>query len=274
MSVWKKCLIVLVLAGVSAPLAAQTVAEEERAESMRQVEVEMREAERRFEEAAQRVAELSASELARAGNYTQWVTQGDRPMIGITISSIDEEGPVEGVAVAGITPGGAADEAGLRAGDTITAVNSESLSSENEVEANKKLLDFMQGVEEGDVLDIEYLRNGKAASVELEPRLAASSLFEFSFGGPPSATSPAAPHVYAFRWAERHGGHGFGEMEMVELNEDLGRYFGTDSGLLIVKAPEDNAFKLRDGDVIKSIDGREPKDHLHAVRILGSYEVG
>ena len=82
------------------------------------------------------------------------------------------------------------------------------------------------------------------------------------------------PNAQALHWVGRYGGHGFGEMEMVELNESLGRYFGTDSGLLIVKAPKDNAFLLQDGDVIKSIDGRTPKDLFHAVRILSSYESG
>ena len=63
-------------------------------------------------------------------------------------------------------------------------------------------------------------------------------------------------------------------MEMVELNASLGRYFGTDSGLLIVKAPEDNAYQLQDGDVLKSIDGRNPESLRHAIRILSSYESG
>ena len=70
------------------------------------------------------------------------------------------------------------------------------------------------------------------------------------------------------------GGHGFGEMDMVELNESLGRYFGTDSGLLVIKAPSDNAYQLQDGDVIKNIDGRTPSDLRHAARILSSYESG
>jgi S1-C subfamily serine protease len=63
-------------------------------------------------------------------------------------------------------------------------------------------------------------------------------------------------------------------MEMVSLTEDLGRYFGTDKGLLIVRAPEDESLKLRDGDVIRTIDGREPASVTHAMRILGSYQSG
>ncbi len=47
------------------------------------------------------------------------------------------------------------------------------------------------------------------------------------------------------------------------LSEGLATYFNTDSGVLVLKAGANNAFALKDGDVIKSIDGNEvstPKD--------------
>jgi PDZ domain-containing secreted protein len=44
--------------------------------------------------------------------------------------------------------------------------------------------------------------------------------------------------------------------------------------LLVVRAPEDETLKLEDGDVIQSIDGREPNSVSHAMRILGSYQSG
>jgi PDZ domain-containing secreted protein len=52
----------------------------------------------------------------------------------------------------------------------------------------------------------------------------------------------------------------------------LGRYFGTEKGVLVVRAPKD--FKLEDGDVILAIDGREPSSGSHATRILSSYQSG
>ena len=61
---------------------------------------------------------------------------------------------------------------------------------------------------------------------------------------------------------------------MVELTEDLGRYFGTDEGFLVVSAPKGEKLKLRDGDVIQSIDGREPRSVSHTIRILSSYQSG
>jgi hypothetical protein len=67
---------------------------------------------------------------------------------------------------------------------------------------------------------------------------------------------------------------GWGDMELVELNEGLGRYFGTDDGLLVVRAPTTGTLKLEDGDVIQKIDGRTPSSVRHAMRILGSYQAG
>ena len=73
-------------------------------------------------------------------------------------------------------------------------------------------------------------------------------------------------------WIDHDGG--FGSMEMVKLTDRLGSYFGTDEGLLIVRAPNNEELKLEDGDVILNIDGREPTSVSHALRILGSYQAG
>jgi S1-C subfamily serine protease len=54
----------------------------------------------------------------------------------------------------------------------------------------------------------------------------------------------------------------------------LGRYFGTDKGLLVVRAPQDARLNLQDGDVILDVDGRVPTGASHALQILNSYRVG
>jgi membrane-associated protease RseP (regulator of RpoE activity) len=252
----------------------------QRAEAM---EVQMREAEERLAEAAARVAELSSSRLpqvVRAGRL-----QGSmHPVMGITIGADDGDGPVEGVVVSGVSPGSAAADAGLRAGDVITAVNDESLSADAAEDANRKLLDFMDGIVEGDALDVEYLRDGRAATVEVRPRVMPLQTFAFrsgnqAFGFPGAPGAPGAPGMPIAPGAAPFfsvfmGGGSWGDMEMVSLTEDLGRYFGTDEGLLVVRAPDDDNLKLRDGDVIQSIDGREPTSVSHAMRILGSYQGG
>ena len=63
-------------------------------------------------------------------------------------------------------------------------------------------------------------------------------------------------------------------MELVDLTPDLGKYFGTDEGVLVVRAPKDEALQLKDGDVILNIDNREPESPEHALRILRSYSQG
>jgi hypothetical protein len=66
----------------------------------------------------------------------------------------------------------------------------------------------------------------------------------------------------------------FGGMELARITPKLGAYFGTNEGVLVVQAPDNVAFKLEDGDVIQSIDGRKPDDGAHALRILRSYKSG
>jgi S1-C subfamily serine protease len=66
----------------------------------------------------------------------------------------------------------------------------------------------------------------------------------------------------------------WGDAEFVTLTPGLGRYFGTEKGVLVARAPEDATLGLKDGDVIVSIGGREPQNNRHAMRILRSYQPG
>ena len=63
-------------------------------------------------------------------------------------------------------------------------------------------------------------------------------------------------------------------LQLIEMNEDLGAYFGTSEGLLVAKASRDSAIPLKAGDVILSIDGRKPTSVSQALRIIGTYEEG
>ena len=65
-----------------------------------------------------------------------------------------------------------------------------------------------------------------------------------------------------------------GNMELTALTPRLGRYFGTDHGILVVRAPTHGVLNLEDGDVILSIGGRTPVSSSQAIRILTSYDPG
>lgn len=249
-----------------------------------EVERKLAEAERKMAEAARQIAELTSERLPQLREIERriQIIDDDRPRLGVNIGEDRASGPVEGVRIVGVTPGSAAEDAGLRAGDIITAINEESLSAESSRDATRRIMDFMDGVEEGDVLDVEYLRDGKVGSVEVEPRAVEMHSFEFR-GFPKDFSMPAMPEVplspemaehYRHKFAYAWSGNAWSDMELVELNEGLGKYFGADSGVLVVSAPESNALQLEDGDVIRKIDGREPTSVKHAMRILSSYQAG
>lgn len=282
----------LLLAGQA---AAQSQEQAERAEAAAAVEAEtemreaevarkLEEAERRMADAARQIAELSAERLPQLREMERRfeIMSDDRPRLGVNIGEDRSDGPVEGVKIVGVTPGSAAEDAGLRAGDIITGINDESMSADVAGEATRKVLDFMQGVEAGDILAVEYIRDGKVGTVEVEPRAVEMRAYAFR-GAPRDFSMPAIPEMhaapemvekfrqsYSFSWP----GNVWADMELVELNEGLGKYFGADSGVLVVSAPESDALPLEDGDVILNIDGREPTSVRHALRILGSYQPG
>jgi len=64
------------------------------------------------------------------------------------------------------------------------------------------------------------------------------------------------------------------DLDLVSLNPDLGSYFGSSDGVLVVKSSADSALPLKGGDVILTIGGRKPTSPSHAMRILRSYDVG
>jgi heat shock protein HslJ len=47
-----------------------------------------------------------------------------------------------------------------------------------------------------------------------------------------------------------------------------------DTAVVVTRAPRDNPFELREGDVIHSVNGRRPANPPHALRILSSYPPG
>ncbi|MEQ8204698.1 MAG: PDZ domain-containing protein [Woeseia sp.] len=242
-------------------------------------EAEMRAAEARLEEAARHIAELSTRQLPPFSAQAWGFSFSNRPVLGISIDSAGKDGPVEGVAVRAVSPGGAAFAAGIRAGDVITSINGESFRATNNELANENLLDFMKGIEEGDALDVQYKRSGKLANVEVKPQPATEQMFAFQMPAAGSAPrAPAAPRppsaIDLREFAFWRGDGGWSDMEVVPLSADLGRYFGADKGLLVIRAPSDKALQLRDGDVIRAIDGREPTSIGHVVRILDSYQPG
>jgi len=180
-----------------------------------EVEIRMVEAERRLAEAARNVADLSMAQLPRVERLERIIRANRGPMLGVTIGSDEESDPVEGVNLLGVSPGGAAEEAGLQAGDVITSINDESLTADNSQAANSKLLDFMQGIEEGDSLKVEYLRDGQSDTTEITPR-PMENFFAFDFdsrefNAPGIHVAPGAPGAHTVMPAHSLANHPNGD---------------------------------------------------------------
>jgi S1-C subfamily serine protease len=64
------------------------------------------------------------------------------------------------------------------------------------------------------------------------------------------------------------------DLELAPLNPDLGQYFGTSEGVLVINVPSESSLGLKGGDVILSVDGRKATGPNGLLRILRSYDEG
>jgi S1-C subfamily serine protease len=202
----------------------------------------------------------------------------ERAALGINIANRSANaGPVEGVVVVGVTPGGAAEAAGLRADDVLISIGDASLMADSMQEANDRLLRFMEIVKPGQTVDVVYLRGGKVLDTEIvadtfDPGMLPPD-FPFRDDLERLGRQFDSEFIQPLQSRWRHSGV-FAGMELVALTPELGRYFGTEKGMLVVRAPDNAAIDLQDGDVIQTIGARIPGDAGHAMRILRSYEPG
>lgn len=230
----------------------------------------------RLDDAAREVAELSSKlygDDAGAGPMPgPWGGPGGRPrgsMLGVNIGGGTERS--EGVEVMGVSPSGPAEAAGLRQGDVIVAVDGKPLRRTDERTAGRQLVEQMRAVQPGQKVRIDYLRAGKKLSTVVTTVPAEPPMFRMLREHMPMLEAMPLPPDFEAMMAP--GGRGFRALELVPLTPKLGQYFGTDRGLLVVKAPAAaTGGQLEEGDVILTIGGRTPDNPRHAFRILGSYE--
>jgi len=265
----------LLALGATAGMAADDKkAGDDDAKSQAELERKLADARKRLDEAAREVANLSMSlsddmvPHMRGAFGTVMGGGPPRAILGINMGSDDAQGG--GVEVLSVSPGGAAAEAGLKANDVLTDINGTALKRDGDASAREKLLRAMRKVKPGDTVTISYRRDNKA----LKGSLVAQPLRDrfFTMALPPGAGIAAMPRMPDFVFMRGEGV--FGSAELVPMTPKLGQYFGTETGLLVVRAPDDSRLKLEDGDVIVDIDGRTPSNASHALRILSSYQAG
>ena len=284
-------LVTAFAAGLAAPATGQV--REDRRETERRVR-ELR-AELRGLERQLQLGRVTGERLFGPNLFT---FSSNRARLGAWVrTAADEETDRIGAYLESVDPGSAAEEAGLEAGDIIVSFEGEQLTgryppaSADESEPAIKMIDLLKDHDPGDEVTVEYRRGDRTQStvVTLDggDGLIGSRLF---IGDPDDFTArwqregpdrrgdirvelrgPRSDGVFAVLSLM---GDVWSDIELVGLNEDLGRYFGTDEGLLVIAAPSDESVGLRSGDVILNIDGRVARSPSRALRILRSYESG
>src|SRR2546430_8444345 len=175
-----------------------------------------------------------------------------------------------GAKIEGVTPGSPAEKAGLKVGDIITKFAGTSLGGikaedEDESGPGHKLVALARKLEPGDTVRIEYRRGADAKQATLVAEDLDGGM-RMDMPGP--MVMPRMPGM-DFEWSF---GEPWGDLELVSLNPDLGEYFGTKDGILVVKAPADSTLPLKGGDVILAIGGAEAHHPTHPGRGPRSYE--
>jgi predicted metalloprotease with PDZ domain len=246
-----------------------TAAEEAAEASTDKLEAQLEAARERLEEAAHEVAELSG-EIGRP-LMDRFMTFGEGPRRAIIGVQLDPASGKDGARVREVSPGGPAAEAGIQPKDVIVMVNGTQVKGDSTREVSR----LIRGVKPDSHVKVRVLREGKPKDFVV---IARPTVFAFSNSLPP--LPPLPPHAPGMEEFDagvpftRAFGGDFADMELAALTPDLGRYFGTSEGVLVVRAPKEEGLKLEDGDVILSIDGRKPTSGSHASRILRSYQPG
>lgn len=201
-----------------------------------------------------------------------------KAFMGIILGT-EKERTSKGVYVLDVSDGGAAQKAGLQRGDVITAMDGESLAPDESHGAAKKLGMILRRHKPGDSIKLTYLRDGEPR--ELSMVLGGRPVMSFNID------LESGDETYSMHFdSSEHGKHKrkttkmigadarrWGELELFELNTQLAEYFGNEKGTLVVFAG-DNKLKLRGGDVVIDIDGRQTRSPAQTWRILSSYDSG
>lgn len=250
--------------------------------------------------AAARMAELARERAGSRALNSAYAAAAARPVLGVVLTA--DGGP--GAHVTGVTPGSAAAEAGLRSGDRLLSINDSPIPGSTGELRVRNARTLVRALEAGKPATISYRRGDSEHVAEVTPtmrsrlmafdraelaellddtRLAAlrdgslqaitdsvrvdgdeikreitRALDAAGLRNCPGEGCRAPVLMSALRWSG---------LNLASVDEKLGRYFGTDRGVLVLSSG--GLEGLEPGDVILEIDGTsvaDPRDVMSALR--------
>ncbi|MGH8191221.1 MAG: PDZ domain-containing protein, partial [Rhodanobacteraceae bacterium] len=235
---------------------------------------------------AARMAALSAN-LGDEANATalRYLANDKRGMLGIAASR-----GRDGLRVEAVTPGGPAERAGLQTGDVITAIDGKRLSPNDSY--------ALADLQPGKTARLTVIRDGKTLHFNATPERFQTNDWQATVRAAERAAHDATARVNSPEFQQHlrqqidHAMHAASQartvaieagsragawnvmapwwgLNLAPLNPDLGRYFGTDEGALVLSREAKRYPKLQPGDVITRVGARpvaNPQDALRAFR--------
>ena len=229
----------------------------------------------------------------------------NRPRLGITVvSEQDDALDAQGARVNTVMEDGPAEDAGLRVGDIITAVNGQSLLEplESDVEEKfdldqsipvQRLLAIAGRLDPGETVEVRYVRDGQpqSASIEVQDLGAAWGAWARDFR---TELRPQMEELQA-RLREQRGNieaqreslRALGNRDqpffvgpglvrygitVTSLTPGLAEYFGAEEGVLVTDVDDDSTLGLQAGDVILRIGDRDATTPERVRRLLATYD--
>lgn len=200
---------------------------------------------------------------------------GDRAFLGVTMQELDEDlrkgldaTVKSGVLVTNVIEGSPADEAGMEDGDIIVEFKG------RKVESPSELRELVEGSEVGDTVKVKVVRDDKAKTITV------------ALGSSPEADAWSFAMPEHFEWFDQGKrsfvnvlGRGRLGVQVSDLNEDLGAYFGVKSGqgVLVLDVNDDTPGRkmgIRAGDVIVRVKGEEIGSTADLKEAVGELEKG
>lgn len=271
------------LAEQKARSGAQAEALRRAAEEQRRAREALSESQRELAEAAARVAEMSARIAGEDMRRALRDGALGRPLYGLVL----EQDSARGVAVSAVSPLGPAQEAGVVAQDRLLAVGGRPLDAGSAEERLAMATALLREAAYDPPVKLLVERQGSQLEVSVTPR----SL--------PQLSGLGSAELDAARWAEEMArvatpmtrfrigelspfarcadgedclaeallaSQRWNGLRLFPLNPELGRYFDSDRGVLVLESGSDHP--LRPGDVLLSVAGKAVDTPAEAMRQL------